>query len=153
MSKLEKKCYTARMTEFLVWFDVRSNEDEGIDELGVLLTNDALDIAAELPMAASGESDVLSFLESHCAQNEAPAAGAHVRRDRRLLRASMPAVDAYLHYRLVDLETLDELAAHWNAAAFAKRPGGDDARSAIARLKYYRHALFNPPSETPSADG
>jgi oligoribonuclease len=65
------------------------------------------------------------------------------------LRAHMPLVDQYLHYRIVDVSAVKELAARWYPALprFEKREQHralDDIRESIAELRYYREQLFRP---------
>jgi len=61
----------------------------------------------------------------------------------------MPEIEAYLHYRSVDVSTIKELARRWDPGAYAaapKKAGGhralDDVRESVAELAYYRMALF-----------
>ncbi|MEM9069365.1 MAG: oligoribonuclease [Myxococcota bacterium] len=97
----------------------------------------------------SAAEAVLQFLQQHCEPSAAPLAGNSVHQDRRFLRKYMPAVDDYLHYRIIDVSTLKELGSRWYPEAYAKRPQKnathralDDIRESIAELRFYRKAFF-----------
>ena len=69
--------------------------------------------------------------------------------DRGFLAAHAPSLDAHLHYRLVDVSTLKELARRWYPRIYFNAPtkrGGHralaDIRESIAELRYYRETLF-----------
>jgi oligoribonuclease len=65
----------------------------------------------------------------------------------------MPKLEAYLHYRLIDVSTVKELATRW-FPALPKFPKGDDhlaladIRASIAELRYYRERLFSFEAKT-----
>ena len=95
------------------------------------------------------EEAVLAFLAEHCAPQTVPLAGNSVHQDRRFLRRYMPTVDAFLHYRIVDVSTVKELGRRWYPEAYARRPQKnathralDDIQESIAELRYYREAFF-----------
>ncbi len=98
---------------------------------------------------AEAEARIVAFLKEHVGEREAPLAGNSVHQDRRFIARYMPALDAYLHYRLVDVSTVKELVARWHPEIYAKRPHKqashralDDIRESIAELRYYRAAAF-----------
>lgn len=98
---------------------------------------------------AEAEAQLLAFLEAHVGKREAPLAGNSVHQDRRFLARYMPAFDAYLHYRIVDVSSVKELVARWNPQAYAGRPNKkgthralDDIRESITELAYYRKSAF-----------
>jgi oligoribonuclease len=69
--------------------------------------------------------------------------------DRRFLAAQLPEVDAWLHYRSVDVSTVKELARRWYPDAFAHAPqkktahrAMGDIRESVAELAYYRRSVF-----------
>jgi oligoribonuclease len=74
--------------------------------------------------------------------------GNSVHQDRRFLARYMPALEAYFHYRNLDVSTLKELARRWKpdvAAAFSKQSKHQalaDIYESIEELKYYRTALL-----------
>ncbi len=115
-------------------------------------------VRASTTTLAEAQEQVLAFLRAQVPQpGMAPLAGNSVHADRMFLRRHLPAVDAHLHYRIVDVSTLKELARRWAPGALAGAPpkgGGHramaDIRESIAELRYYRTALFRPadPPET-----
>jgi oligoribonuclease len=95
------------------------------------------------------EARIVAFLKEHVGEREAPLAGNSVHQDRRFIARYMPALDAYLHYRLVDVSTIKELVARWHPDVYAKRPHKHathrallDIRESIEELRYYRTAAF-----------
>lgn len=97
---------------------------------------------------AAAEQATLAFLREHVAENTAPLCGNSIHQDRRFLYRHMPALEAYLHYRIVDVSTVKELAKRWNPAAtegFVKREAHlalDDIRESIEELRHYRERFF-----------
>ncbi|MBU6147015.1 MAG: oligoribonuclease [Actinomycetales bacterium] len=82
----------------------------------------------------------------------APLGGSSVYVDRLFLARDMPAVDAHLHYRHVDVSTIKELARRWYPRTFGNAPlktGNHralaDIQESIAELRYYRDAVFVTP--------
>lgn len=104
------------------------------------------------------EMAVLDYIKSHVSDpGRAPLAGSTVYVDRGFLARDMPAVNDYLHYRLVDASTIKELARRWYPQVYFAAPakhGGHralaDIRESIAELRYYREALF-PASPGPES--
>ncbi len=94
------------------------------------------------------EADVqrltLEFLENHVPFGISPMCGNSICQDRRFLHRWMPELEAYFHYRNLDVSTLKELCRRWApdvAAAFTKNSNHralDDIRGSIDELKYYR---------------
>jgi oligoribonuclease len=90
------------------------------------------------------EAQTLAFLEQHVPRNQAPLCGNSVWQDRRFLTRYMPTLEAYLHYRLVDVSTIKELARRWKPdllAGFSKQNTHTalaDIRESIDELRYYR---------------
>ena len=97
-------------------------------------------------------AQVLAYVKSHVPEaRKAPLAGSSVYVDRGFIARDMPELDAYLHYRLIDVSTLKELARRWYPRAFFASPpknGGHralaDIRESIAELRYYRAAVMVP---------
>ncbi len=96
---------------------------------------------------AQAEALTLEFLRAHCGAKISPLCGNTIWQDRRFLLRYMPELEAHLHYRLVDVSTLKELARRWYPTL--KAPGKsdshralDDIRESIAELKFYREYLF-----------
>ena len=96
---------------------------------------------------------VLSYIKRFVPQEgKALLAGNSVGTDKMFLEANMPSVVEHLHYRLVDVSSIKELAKRWYRAAFTESPekhGGHralaDILESIQELEYYRRVLF--PSE------
>ena len=105
--------------------------------------------ASSLTLAEAG-ARTLEFITSHVAEpGTVPLCGNSIGTDRRFLAAYLPDIEAYLHYRSIDVSTLKELARRWNpevAAAAPDKAGGhralDDIRESIEELRYYRAHLF-----------
>jgi oligoribonuclease len=109
------------------------------------------DIPAGVPLGEAGQS-VLAYVRDHVPDaRKAPLAGSSVYVDRGFLARYLPELDAHLHYRLVDVSTVKELARRWYPRAYFNAPaktGGHralaDIRESIAELRYYRDTLFVP---------
>lgn len=92
----------------------------------------------------------LDFLKQHISEpRTVPLCGNSIGTDRSFLTLAMPEIDAFLHYRNVDVSTVKELARRWFPDALKKAPrkaGGhralDDIRESIEELRYYRTAVF-----------
>jgi len=102
---------------------------------------------------ADAQAQVLEYVRKHVpVAGTAPLCGNSIGVDRRFLDRYMRELDAYLHYRNVDVSSLKELCRRWYPAIYRKRPGKaenhralDDVRESIAELRYYREHLFIPP--------
>ncbi|WP_374927742.1 oligoribonuclease [Kytococcus sedentarius] len=100
--------------------------------------------------AAEAERMVLEYVREWVPEaGRAPLAGNSIATDRRFLAAEMPELDAYLHYRLIDVSSVKELSKRWFPRAWFNSPdkaGGHralaDIRESIAELAYYREAVF-----------
>jgi len=101
---------------------------------------------------ADAQTQVMAYVTEHVPEaRKAPLAGSSVYTDRGFLSRDMPELDAHLHYRLVDVSTIKELARRWYPRAYYNAPekhGGHralaDILDSIEELKYYREALFVP---------
>lgn len=101
---------------------------------------------------ASAEAQTIAFINAHVATRERPVlAGNSIHQDRRFIRHYMPALEKRLHYRMVDVSTIKELARRWYPAVIAKqRPKRDthraldDIRESIDELRFYREQVFVP---------
>jgi oligoribonuclease len=95
----------------------------------------------------SAQEKTLAFLKPFCEPKTSPLCGNSVWQDRRFLAKYMPALEGYLHYRLIDVSTVKELAQRWYPH-MSKFPKGDahlalaDIRASINELKFYRENLF-----------
>jgi oligoribonuclease len=109
-------------------------------------------IAASTISVADAEAATLDFLKGHISEaRTVPLCGNSIGTDRRFLQDYMPALEAFFHYRNVDVSTIKELARRWYPDALAGLPEKesahralDDIRESIEELKYYRTQLFRP---------
>lgn len=115
------------------------------------------DIPGGVTLAAA-EAAVVDYVKSHVPEaRKAPLAGSSVYVDRGFLARDMPSLDAHLHYRLIDVSSIKELARRWYPRAYFNAPtktGGHralaDIRESIAELRYYRAAIFS--ADGPTSD-
>jgi len=90
----------------------------------------------------------LALIKKHCAQGEGTLAGNSIHQDRRFLRKYMPEIEAWLHYRQVDVSSLKILTKAWypDLEKFGKAEKDHtalaDIKQSIAELKYYRENVF-----------
>ncbi len=109
------------------------------------------ELAAGLTLEEA-EAMVLAYVREYVPDaGKAPLAGNSVATDRGFLARDLPALDAHLHYRIVDVSSIKELARRWYPRVYFNAPaknGGHralaDIRESIAELRYYRAALFVP---------
>jgi oligoribonuclease len=98
--------------------------------------------------AATAERRTLNFLESWVEPKRSPMCGNSICQDRRFLARYMPSLEAFFHYRNLDVSTLKELALRWApnvAEGFRKASTHlalDDVRDSIRELQYYREHLL-----------
>jgi oligoribonuclease len=93
------------------------------------------------------EKDTLAFIQKHSKTRESPLCGNSVWQDRRFLAKYMAGIDAHLHYRLVDVSTVKELAVRWYPGVkYDKKKNAhramDDIRESLEELKFYRDKCF-----------
>jgi oligoribonuclease len=101
---------------------------------------------------AEAEAQVLAYVRAHVPEaGKAPLCGNSVATDRGFLSRDMPALESHLHYRIVDVSSIKELARRWYPRAYYNSPKKQgnhralaDIRESIAELKYYREAVFVP---------
>lgn len=100
------------------------------------------------------QAQVLAYIKGHVPEaRKAPLAGSSVYVDRGFLARYMPEIDEHLHYRLVDVSSVKEIARRWYPHAYFASPEKTgnhralgDIRDSIAELRYYRDAIFVPPA-------
>ena len=101
---------------------------------------------------AEAEDAVLALIAEHCdPEHPAPLAGNSIATDRAFIREQMPRLDKALHYRMVDVSSIKELARRWYPKAYYNQPDKGMAHRALAdivesirELDYYRRAIFVP---------
>jgi len=97
---------------------------------------------------AQAEARALQFLEPHVPANASPMCGNSICQDRRFLVRWMPRLEAYFHYRNLDVSTLKELVKRWKpeVAKGLKKEGKHEALAdildSIEELKYYRRTVM-----------
>jgi len=101
---------------------------------------------------AEAEQQVLTFLRSLVEPGKAPLCGNSIGTDRGFLSRDMPELDGFLHYRMVDVSSVKELARRWYPRAWfnaPKKAGGHralaDIHESVKELRYYRSTVFVPP--------
>jgi len=112
---------------------------------------------------AEAEEQVLAYIRSHCPDgSRPPLAGNTVATDRAFLARDMPTLESFLHYRIVDVSSIKELARRWYPRAYFAAPAKSgnhralaDIQESIEELRYYRAAIFvaapGPDSDTARA--
>jgi oligoribonuclease len=98
------------------------------------------------------EEQVLGYVRQHCAEgSRPPLAGNTVATDRSFLARYMPALESFLHYRIVDVSSIKELSRRWYPRTYFSAPpkSGNhralaDIQESIEELRYYREAVFVP---------
>ena len=94
------------------------------------------------------ENLTLDFIKQHCKERESPLCGNSIWQDRRFVHRHMPRIDVFLHYRMIDVSTIKELAYRWYKDVELSKPKKeshralDDIRESIAELRSYRHSVF-----------
>ncbi len=98
--------------------------------------------------AAEAERQTIAFLEQWVPKGASPMCGNSICQDRRFLWRGMPQLEAYFHYRNLDVSTIKELAKRWrpDIADGVKKSSShlalDDIRDSIAELQHYRKYFF-----------
>lgn len=97
---------------------------------------------------AMAEQETIEFLQKHVSSGSSPMCGNSICQDRRFMARQMPLLEAYFHYRNLDVSTIKELAKRWYpavAGGFEKESEHlalSDIRDSISELQYYRSKLF-----------
>lgn len=126
----------AEMDDFVTTMHANSGLDKEIRE-STLTIEEAEDAA-------------LKLVEKHCdPSHPAPLAGNSIATDRAFIRTYMPRLDAALHYRMIDVSTIKELARRWHPRAYYNQPEKGMAHRAlqdiiesIRELDFYRRSVF-----------
>jgi oligoribonuclease len=106
------------------------------------------------------EQQVLAYVREHCSDgSRPPLAGNTVATDRAFISRDMPDLDAFLHYRIVDVSSIKELSRRWYPRTYFAAPAklGNhralaDIQESIEELRYYRAAVFVPAPGPDSAE-
>jgi oligoribonuclease len=111
-----------------------------------------LDTLAAGTTLADAEAQVLAYLQEHIPEpGRAPLAGNSVGTDKGFLDRDMPELMRHLHYRIIDVSSVKELARRWYPRVYFASPAKSGGHRALAdilesidELRYYRAALFVP---------
>lgn len=93
---------------------------------------------------AAAEAQMIEFLKEYVAANKSPMCGNSICQDRRFLARYMPKLEAYFHYRNLDVSVFKELARRWRPKLYdgfkkaSKHTALADIHESIEELKYYR---------------
>jgi oligoribonuclease len=105
--------------------------------------------ASEIALPEAGERALAYVRERVPEPRTAPLCGNSIGVDRRFLDRYLPALDAYVHYRSIDVSTLKELSRRWYPDVYRKRPAKkethralEDVRDSIAELRFYREHML-----------
>ncbi len=110
------------------------------------------ELASGLTLAEAQEQ-VMAYVRGRVREaRKVPLCGNSIATDRTFIARDMPELDAFLHYRMVDVSSIKELARRWYPRAYFASPekhGGHralaDIKESIRELQYYREAIFVPP--------
>jgi oligoribonuclease len=110
-------------------------------------------VVASTVTMKEAEAQVLAYIKEWVPEaGKAPLCGNSIATDRGFLARDMPELDGWLHYRMVDVSSVKELARRWYPRAYygsPKKDGGHralaDIKESVLELRYYREAVFVPP--------
>jgi oligoribonuclease len=116
------------------------------------------ELAAGITLAEA-QDQVLAYVRKYIPDpRRVPLAGNSIATDRVFIARDMPELDAFLHYRMVDVSSIKELARRWYPRTYFASPpkrGGHralaDITESIQELRYYRETVFVPPPGPDSA--
>jgi oligoribonuclease len=100
---------------------------------------------------AEAQAETIQFLQQYVPAGASPMCGNSICQDRRFLARTMPELEAYFHYRNLDVSTLKELMSRWSPSlseGFSKQGKHlalDDIKDSIAELQYYRDHFLRLP--------
>jgi len=101
-------------------------------------------VKADRKSEAEEEAELIAFLAQYLPENTSPMCGNSICQDRRFLARYMPRLEAFFHYRNLDVSTLKELAKRWKPGIMTgltkhgKHEAMADIYESIDELKYYR---------------
>jgi oligoribonuclease len=105
-------------------------------------------VLASTTSMAEAEAQTLAFVKAYSPEHTSPLCGNSIWQDRRFLARYMPQLEAYLHYRNIDVSTVKELVRRWypNGPKPPEKKHAhlalDDIRESIDELRFYRQYYF-----------
>ncbi|MFC7613436.1 oligoribonuclease [Actinokineospora soli] len=110
------------------------------------------EVRASTLTVADAEQKVLEYVRQYVPEvRTAPLCGNSIATDRGFISRDMPALDAHLHYRMVDVSSIKELARRWYPRVYYAQPDKGlahralaDIQESIRELRYYRGTVFVP---------
>jgi len=102
---------------------------------------------------AEAERRTMDFVRAWVPQKKSPLCGNSIAHDRRFVRRYLPQLEAWLHYRNLDVSTVKELVNRWYPESFRppKKKGAhlalDDIRESLDELRWYRDHVFARPGD------
>ncbi len=118
------------------------------------------EVRASTVDVAAAETMVLDYVREHVKQAKtAPLAGNSIATDRGFIARDMPALDSFLHYRMIDVSSVKELCRRWYPRIYYGQPAKGLAHRALAdihesirELQFYRRTAFVPPPGPATSD-
>ncbi len=127
--------------QYLAAMDEWNTNQHGKSGLTERVRNSAVSLA-------QAQADTIAFLQQWVPKGKSPICGNSIGQDRRFLVRGMPELEAYFHYRNLDVSTIKILAQQWapEVAAGVQKIGAhlamDDIKDSINELKHYRQHFF-----------
>lgn len=106
---------------------------------------------------AEAEAHIIAFLRHYVPKGASPMCGNSIGQDRRFLVKYMPKLEAFFHYRNVDVSTFKELARRWRPEVYSgfkkrqKHTALADVHESIDELEHYREHFIRAAPEAPAA--
>ncbi len=96
------------------------------------------------------EQQTINFIKQHVLPQTSPMCGNSICQDRRFMARQMPELEAYFHYRNLDVSTMKDLSDRWSNLSNFKKSNNhlalDDTRESIEELRYYKKHYFSSSS-------
>ncbi|WP_026211790.1 oligoribonuclease [Longispora albida] len=110
------------------------------------------EVRAATVTIGQAEEMIMEYVTKHVpSPRTAPLCGNSIATDRGFIARDMPALDAHLHYRMIDVSSIKELARRWYPRTYYGQPAKGlahralaDIKESIRELEYYRRTLFVP---------